>query len=194
MRIESLSNYQPIETGFALLLSSSEKLQPLPLGQGSFFFCFSEEELMLINGTNAVLIDLPPRNAIRILSRLVRERGEAQYWAPRSDTARLCSLVGTNDSLSEGLAISGLNVSDAWIQLRVSRTHGKTRDAEDFLRGLSAPFYGGTLITQDYGQSLGTATLRTILISRAATLAKPVKKYLPSAVIVALYKILEKFR
>lgn len=149
---------------------------------------------MLVNGTRAVLVDFPPGNAIRILSRLVRERGEAQYWAPRADTARLCNLVETNDSLSESLAISGLHVSDTWIQLRFSRAGGKTRDVEDFLKGLSAPLYGGTLIAQDRGQSLGTATLRAILVSRAATLAKPVKKYLPSAVIVAIYKVLEKLR
>ncbi len=194
MRIKSLSDYQPAETGLVVLLRTSENLRPLPMSKGTAFFCFSEEELMLVDGAPAVLVDIPPESAIRILSRLVRIGKAAEYWAPRSDIANLLRLVEISNSSSEALAISGLHVSEAWIQLRIRHANGETRHADDFLRGLSAPYYGTTLMPHNYEQPPSAETLRAILISWTATLAKPVKKYLPKTVIVGLYKILERIR
>lgn len=194
MRIESLDDYRPAETDFAVLLGSSEQLVPLPDFYGAVVFCFSEDELMAMDHKRAVLVDVPSDLAVRILTNLVRDRGEAEYWAPRSATVNLCSLVGSEDPGNDTPVISGLHVSGLWIHLRVNRATRKTREPGDFLLGLSAPVTAAAATPRDNDTHSDTTTLKALFISRAAALAKPVKKYLPSSVVVLLYKILEKIR
>lgn len=194
MRIGSLDEYQPADTDYAVLLCSSEQLQTLPVSHGTVVFCFSEEELSRVNHRPAVLLDLPADQAAPVLSRLIRDRGEAEYWAPRSAAGNLCDLVGGDDVLTTGLAISGLRVSEAWIHIRVGNSEGGTRSPDDFLLGLSAPISGCAPRVRDQSVAADAMTLRALVILRAATLAKPVKKYLPGSVVVSLYKILERIR
>lgn len=194
MRIESLRDYRPAVTDFAALLGSSERLHPLPESYGTVVFCFSEDELMAMDYKRAVLVDVPSNRAMRILTRLVRDRETAEYWVPRSATANLRSLVASDNPGKDTPVISGLHVSDSWIHLRVNRATGKTREPDDFLKGLSAPGARENSIVREHPVSLESTTLRALLISRAAVLAKPIKKYLPGSVVVSLYKILEKIR
>lgn len=194
MRIESLSNYRPADTDFAVLLESSERLHPLPDSTGTVVFCFSEDELMAIDHKRAVLVDVPSDHAMHILTRLVRDRKEAEYWVPRTATANLRSLVKSDAPGSDSLVITGLHVSDTWIHIRVDIATRKTRGPDDFLKGLSAAYAGENSTPRYSGTRTDSTTLRALLISRAAVLAKPVKKYLPSSVVVSLYKLLEKIR
>lgn len=115
MRVNSLSDYQPVETEFAVLLSSSEQLLPLPKGNGTVVFCFSESELLKAGEARVVLIDISPELAERLIARLVRDRGHVEYWAPRSNVTNALNLIGNGGKLSGSLAISGLHVSDRWI-------------------------------------------------------------------------------
>lgn len=194
MRVNSLSDYQPVETEFAVLLSSSEQLLPLPKGNGTVVFCFSESELLKAGEARVVLIDISPEFAERLIARLIRDRGHVEYWAPRSNVTNALNLIGNGGKLSGSLAISGLHVSDRWIQLRLSIADRESREVEDFIRGLSAPNAEKASDSCSSDQRLETISLRSILISRAATLAKPVKRFVPPFAIVALYKILERIR
>lgn len=194
MRVNSLSDYQPVETEFAVLLSSSEQLLPLPKGNGTVVFCFSESELLKAGEARVVLIDISPELAERLIARLVRDRGHVEYWAPRSNVTNALNLIGNGGKLSGSLAISGLHVSDRWIQLRLSIADRESREVEDFIRGLSAPNAEKASDSCSSDQRLESISLRSILISRAATLAKPVKRFVPPFAIVALYKILERIR
>lgn len=194
MRVNSLSDYQPVETEFAVLLSSSEQLLPLPKGNGTVVFCFSESELLKAGEARVVLIDISPELAERLIARLVRDRGHVEYWAPRSNVTNALNLIGNGGKLSGSLAISGLHVSDRWIQLRLSIADRESREVEDFIRGLSAPNAEKASDSCSSEQRLESISLRSILISRAATLAKPVKRFVPPFAIVALYKILERIR
>ncbi|MCL8493840.1 hypothetical protein M5J06_06810 [Corynebacterium sp. B5-R-101] len=194
MRVNSLSDYQPVETEFAVLLSSSEQLLPLPKGNGTVVFCFSESELLKAGEARVVLIDISPEFAERLIARLVRDRGHVEYWAPRSNVTNALNLIGNGGKLSGSLAISGLHVSDRWIQLRLSIADRESREVEDFIRGLSAPNAEKASDSCSSDQRLESISLRSILISRAATLAKPVKRFVPPFAIVALYKILERIR
>ncbi|MHC2800138.1 hypothetical protein [Corynebacterium hesseae] len=194
MRVNSLSDYQPVETEFAVLLSSSEQLLPLPKGNGTVVFYFSESELLKAGEARVVLIDIPPEFAERLIARLVRDRGHVEYWAPRSNVTNALNLIGNGGKLSGSLAISGLHVSDRWIQLRLSIADRESREVEDFIRGLSAPNAEKASDSCSSDQRLESISLRSILISRAATLAKPVKRFVPPFAIVALYKILERIR
>lgn len=79
-------------------------------------------------------------------------------------------------------------------QLRLSIADRESREVEDFIRGLSAPNAEKASDSCSSDQRLESISLRSILISRAATLAKPVKRFVPPFAIVALYKILERIR
>ena len=194
MRIESLDDYKPADTDYAVLLCSSEQLQPLPASHGTVVFCFNEEELSRTTKKPVALLDIPAAQATPILARIIRDRGVAEYWAPRSAAGNLRDLVGSNDVLTAGLAISGLRVSEAWIHIRVGNSEGDNRSPDDFLSGLSAPLSGCAPRVREQSVGPEAMTLRALVISHAATLAKPVKKYLPSSVVVSLYKILERLR
>lgn len=194
MRIGSLDDYKPADTDYAVLLCSSEQLQPLPDSHGTVVFCFSEEELNRSIKMPAVLVDVPAAQATPILVRLIRDRGVAEYWAPRSAADNLSDLIDSNDAVSEELGVSGLHISEGWIHLRVEESVGTYRSSDDFLRGLSAPLSVSNAGPRDQGSAPDTPTLRALVISRVATLAKPVKQYLPSSVVVSLYKVLEKIR
>ncbi len=194
MRIGSLDDYKPADTDYAVLLCSSEQLQPLPVSHGTVVFCFSEEELDNAVNMPVVLVDVPAAQAIPILARLIQDRRVVEYWAPRSAVDNLRNLVGSDGAVSEELGVSGLHISDRWIHLRVEGSVGTSRSSDDFLRGLSAPLSLSNLAPRDQGPSPDAPTLRALVISRVATLAKPVKQFLPSSVVVSLYKMLEKIR
>ena len=194
MRIESLDDYKPADTDYAVLLCSSEQLQPLPASHGTVVFCFSEEELDEAVNMPVVLVDVPAAQAIPILARLIRDRGVVEYWAPRSAADNLRDLVGSDGAVSEALGVSGLHISEKWIHLRVEESVGTYRSSDDFLRGLSAPLSVSNAGPRAKRSAPDPPTLRALVISRVATLAKPVKQYLPSSVVVSLYKVLEKIR
>ncbi len=194
MRIGSLDDYKPADTDYAVLLCSSEQLQPLPASHGTVVFCFSEEELDHAVNMPAVLADVPAAQATPILARLIRDREVVEYWAPRSAADNLYDLVDSDDVVSEELGVAGLHISERWIHLRVEESAGTSRLPDDFLRGLSAPLSASNVGLRDQGPAPDTPTLRTLVISRVATLAKPVKQYLPSSAVVSLYKMLEKIR
>lgn len=194
MRIESLDDYKPADIDYAVLLCSSKQLQPLPASHGTVVFCFSEEELDKTVNIPVVLADVPAAQATPILARLIRDRGVVEYWAPRSAADNLRGVVGSDDAVSENLGVSGLHISERWIHLRVEESVGTSRPSDDFLRGLSAPLTVANVGPRDQGPAPNAPTLRALVISRIATLAKPVKQFLPSSVVVALYKMLEKIR
>lgn len=194
MRIESLDDYKPADIDYAVLLCSSKQLQPLPASHGTVVFCFSEEELDKAVNIPVVLADVPAAQATPILARLIRDRGVVEYWAPRSAADNLRGVVGSDDAVSENLGVSGLHISERWIHLRVEESVGTSRPSDDFLRGLSAPLTVANVGPRDQGPAPNAPTLRALVISRIATLAKPVKQFLPSSVVVALYKMLEKIR
>lgn len=195
MRIGSLDDYKPADTDYAVLLCSSEQLQPLPASHGTVVFCFSEEELGQAVNMPVVLADVPAAQAIPILARLlIQDRRVVEYWAPRSAVDNLRNLVGSDGAVSEELGVSGLHISEGWIHLRVEESVGTSRPSDDFLRGLSAPLSLSNLAPRGQGPSPDAPTLRALVISRVATLAKPVKQFLPSSVVVSLYKMLEKIR
>lgn len=194
MRIGSLDDYKPADTDYAVLLCSSEQLQPLPASHGTVVFCFSEEELDHAVNMPAVLADVPAAQATPILARLIRNREVVEYWAPRSAADNLYDLVDSDDVVSENLGVAGLHFSERWIHLRVEESAGTSRPPDDFLRGLSAPLSASNVGPRDQGPAPDAPTLRTLVISRVATLAKPVKQYLPSSAVVSLYKMLEKIR
>lgn len=194
MRIGSLDDYKPADTDYAVLLCSSEQLQPLPASHGTVVFCFSEEELGQAVNMPVVLADVPAAQATPILARLIRDRGVVEYWAPRSAADNLHGLVDSDDKASEELGVSGLHISERWIHLRVEEPVGTSRPSDDFLRGLSAPLSASNVGPRDQGPAPDAPTLRALVISRVATFAKPVKQFLPSSVVVSLYKILEKIR
>ena len=194
MKIKSLEDYQPVDSDFAVLLSSSQKLHSLPPSNGTVVFCFSKEELEKTLELPPVLVDVPADQAMPILARLVLERGEAEYWAPRSSAENLRNVIDGTEVATDELAISGLRVSENWIHLRIENVVGECRATDDFLRGLSAPLSAAAPVVRDHGTAPEVMTLRALVLSRVATLAKPVKKYLPSSVVVSLYKLLEKIR
>lgn len=194
MRIESLDDYKPADIDYAVLLCSSKQLQPLPASHGTVVFCFSEEELDKAVNMPVVLADVPAAQATPILARLIRDRGVVEYWAPRSAADNLRGVVGSDDAVSENLGVSGLHISERWIHLRVEESVGTSRPSDDFLRGLSAPLTVANVGPRDQRPAPNAPTLRALVISRIATLAKPGKQFLPSSVVVALYKMLEKIR
>lgn len=194
MRIGSLEDYKPADTDYAVLLCSSEQLSPLPVSHGTVVFCFSEEELNRTTKKPVALLDVPAVQATPILARIIRDRGVAEYWAPRSAADNLRDLVDSDGTVSEALSVSGLHISGRWIHLRIEESVGTCRPSDDFLRGLSAPLSVSNIGPRDQGPAPDAPTLRTLVISRVATLAKPVKQYLPSSVVVSLYKVLEKIR
>lgn len=157
-------------------------------------FCFSKEELEKTLELPPVLVDVPADQAVPILARLVLERGEAEYWAPRSSAENLRNVIDSTEVATDELAISGLRVSENWIHLRIENVVGECRATDDFLRGLSAPLSAAAPVVRDHGTAPEVMTLRALVLSRVATLAKPVKKYLPSSVVVSLYKLLERIR
>ena len=194
MRIGSLDDYKPADSDYAVLLCSSEQLQPLPASHGTVVFCFSEEELKRSIEMPAVLVDVPAAQATPTLVRLIRDRGVAEYWAPRSAADNLYDLVDSDDAVSEDLGVAGLHISERWIHLRVEESTGSSRPPDDFLRGLSAPLSVSNAGPRAKRSAPDPPTLRALVISRVATLAKPVKQFLPSSVVVSLYKMLEKIR
>lgn len=202
MRIGSLSDYQPANDCLVVFLCSTEKLQPLRASHRTVIFCFDEQELAAVKHLPIVLVDVPPNRAVSIFAHLIREGEEVEYWVPRTATANLRGLVGRKTEVKDDFAISGLHVSDSWIHLRISKATGETRGADDFLKGLAAPYSGVNscfpigVASNDSGSnaSPGATTVRSILILRAAALAKPLKNYLPPRAVVFLYKILEKIR
>ena len=194
MRIGSLDDYKPADSDYAVLLCSSEQLQPLPASHGTVVFCFSEEELKRSIEMPAVLVDVPAAQATPTLVRLIRDRGVAEYWAPRSAADNLYDLVDSDDAVSEDLGVAGLHIYERWIHLRVEESTGSSRPPDDFLRGLSAPLSVSNAGPRAKRSAPDPPTLRALVISRVATLAKPVKQYLPSSVVVSLYKVLEKIR
>ena len=192
MRLSSLESFHPVDSDYAVLLESSEMPHALPPTAGSVTFCFTREQLFNVDGLPIVLIDIQSHEAMEILQSCADKGRHIEYWSPRSDTSNLRQLVA--DSTGEQLAVAGVNLTDGWVQLRIEQAGSGDRSSRDWLEGLAVAATTSTSSAEQATTAATAVTLRSLLISRVTPLAKPFKKYLPSSVVILLYKVLERIR
>lgn len=192
MRISSLESFPPVDSDYAVLLESSETPYVLPSAAGSVTFCFTRGQLADADPLPIVLIDIQPDVAMEVLRNYVDAGRYIEYWAPRTDTSNLRQLVA--DRTGEHMAVAGINLSDGWVQVRIEQAKKGDRSSEDWLDGLTVAATPSRVSQEPVATAATAVTLRSLLISRVTPLAKPFKKYLPSSVVILMYKVLERIR
>lgn len=192
MRISSLKSFPPVDSDYAVLLESSEIPHVLPPASGSVTFCFTRKQLSDVDPLPVVLLDIQPDVAMEVLRSYVDAGRHIEFWAPRTDTSKLRQLVA--DHTGEHIAVTGVNLSDGWIQVRIEQARNGDRSSADWLEGLSVAATPSRVSQEPVATAETAMTLRSLLISRVTPLAKPFKKYLPSSVVILMYKVLERIR
>ena len=191
MRISSLDRFPPLDSAYAMLLESSEQPFSFPPATSPVTFCFAAEQLDDVAELPLVLVDADADQALPILHEYATANHHVEYWTPRTETARLQQLVLAQEG--HDLSITGSRLTENWIQLRIGSATEHDRSCADWVEGLKA---ATALIESTESPSIAVpeTSLRSLVISHITPVAKPLKKYLPGSVVIALYKILEKIR
>ena len=192
MRISSLKSFPPVDSDYAVLLESSEIPHVLPPASGSVTFCFTRKQLSDVDPLPVVLLDIQPDVAMDILRSYVDTGRRIEYWSPRTDSSNLRQLVA--DYTGEHMSVAGVNLSDGGVQVRIEQAKNGDRSSEDWLEGLTVAATPSTAPQEPVTPAATAVTLRSLLISRVTPLAKPFKKYLPSSIVILMYKVLERIR
>lgn len=192
MRISSLDSYRSLDSDYAMMLESSEKIYAFPSAPNDVTFCFSAEQLVDVADLPLVLVDSRVDVAVPILRDYAKENRHVEYWTLRADTTNLRCIAADDDTTD--LSIAGFRLTEDWIQLRIVRSTEFDRPCADWVAGLAAGAVPGKARDEDSPAVASEATLRGLLISRITPLAKPLKKHLPGSVVTLLYKTLEKIR
>lgn len=202
MIVSSLSGFSPTPAAPTVLLSSSSQPRPLDSVGNSATFCFDWHPDPA--SLRVIVLDLPEENPELYLAELTRPDDRAvEWWVPTSNLSTLISALHTWDTL----AIAGITACDYWIKvlLAPAARSPARHSAADFARGLSlvrmlgtdpstAPGIEPSAARLSSDVLVPTLSLRAAFISTVAPKFKPLKKFLPHSVVIALYKILEKLR
>lgn len=192
MRISSLDRFPPLDSAYAMLLESSEQPFSFPPATSPVTFCFAAEQLDDVAELPLVLVDAETDEALPILHEYATKNRHIEYWAPRSDTARLQQIALAQDS--HDLSITGSRLTENWIQVRIGPATKHDRSCADWVEGLKSATAAPVESTESPSVAVPEMSLRSLVISRITPLAKSLKKYLPGSVVIMMYKILEKIR
>lgn len=196
MKINDTGAFPTPTSRFYMYLDTTQQSGNFPSELNEVSIISSPTEVDASKGHSLVIVDAPAKAAIAAAKRkMALDSSTCELWVQRSNSDVLEKLILAGNEL----AIAGMNLTDEWVQFRIQSAVEADRKADDLLQGLRIP----RLVVPTPQVTVGgaevvelkkTDRLRDKAISLMIPPAKAVKPYLPTRVVVALYKTLDKIR
>lgn len=196
MKINDTGAFPTPTSRFYMYLDTTQQSGNFPSELNEVSIISSPTEVDASKGHSLVIVDAPAKAAIAAAKRkMALDSSTCALWVQRSNSDVLEKLILAGNEL----AIAGMNLTDEWVQFRIQSAVEADRKADDLLQGLRIP----RLVVPTPQVTVGgaevvelkkTDRLRDKAISLMIPPAKAVKPYLPTRVVVALYKTLDKIR
>lgn len=195
MKIRSLDDYEPLHTGFLLVVGENAHDLRIPQDTTAITVVGEAELAETVGQGDTIFFDVGVQTLTAALANGICNpaTSRVELWAPRFDPSSLVECL----KVQVDAAIGGVHLDDEHIQVLLVEGANDDRDESDFLLGLQvggiAPrnaLGGGP----QNGGAVPNVSIGDLLIAKVLPFVKPIKQYLPSSVVVTLYKMLEKIR
>lgn len=192
MKLVSSSDYETLESDFVIMVGTTKELEDFPKATNEVTFCFNELELMRIGATRIVFINPADLGFIRNnIPKISNDDMRCEVWIRRDHVQSSFSILTEN----EDIGIHGIHVSDAWLCLLIGPAELRSRDCKDLALGISIPHQVAIAHNEKSNEVVTTnVNWRSMLVAQVIPIAKPFKKYLPTRMVILLYKLLDKIR
>lgn len=200
MKINSTGTFPMSTSRLFMYLDTTRPMGLLPSELQEITIISTLKEVDSSRGYSLIIVDLPVHTAIKAAKRkAMLDSSSCELWVQRSNPAALEKLISAGNEL----AIAGINLKKEWVQFRVQSAAVTDRDAGDLLWGLRIPRLVAATPRLESVESVTIVPRQTEgrlerLMDKAISVmvppAKAIRPYLPSRVVGALYKILDKIR
>ncbi|MEJ5998039.1 hypothetical protein [Corynebacterium sp. H130] len=187
MKIRSLEPFEATTRGFTIVVTEGVDLvfdEPVD----DVVVCDDLSALVDDHSLTLVLVDPAVGTLIEACQQW---HGQIEVWGSLASRGPILHLLSADVPLS----VSGCVTSEHWVRLLVSKESPTDRNSADFRLGLAiadAKDCAGSTDTDV--PELTQPSVRAALIAAVVPYAKPFKRYLPTRVVVGLYKLLDRIR
>lgn len=191
MKLETSCDYKPATRDIVAIIQRSDCAWALPDDLQNVSFAFDSEVPNDVPKVGVVLIH-PSQSQLptSVNYYLKDQETRVEVWFWREDPKTIDAFLSVN----EELAIHGIHVSDNWLHLLIGPVSPSSRELDELKLGLMIPKPKQVQNGQNDTVLTEQVSWRSLLITQIVPFAKPFKKYLPTKVVVSMYRILEKLR